>query len=148
MKMIILIICLVSLLSSARNQRNSSLSEQIYHRIEKIFPNYKKELIPAVILLANTYQSSGNFEKATFIKNKLNVEGAKKQQGLTWTEVNGKIFVSQNIFHLFNKYLFRNLVLMIDLILKHWKFILNSIEYEMNLFNMVINLIQLPILEY
>jgi len=66
MKMIILIICLVSLLSSARNQRNSSLSEQIYNRIEKIFPNYKKELIPAAILLANTYQSLGNFEKATY----------------------------------------------------------------------------------
>jgi hypothetical protein len=92
----------VSLLSSARNQRNTSLSEQIYNRIEKNFPNYKSELIPAAILLANTYQSSGNFEKATHIKNKLNIEGAKKQQGLTWTEVNGKIFVSQDIFHLFN----------------------------------------------
>ena len=93
----------MALLSSARNQRNSSLSEQIYHRIEKNFPNYKKELIPATVLLANTYQSSGNFEKARDIKNKLSVEGAKKQQGLTWTEVNGKIFVSQHIFHLFKQ---------------------------------------------
>ncbi len=93
----------MSLLSSARNQRNSSLSEQIYNRIEKKFPNYKKELIPAAILLANTYQSSGNLEKAIYIKNKLNVERTKKQQGLAWTEANGKIFVSQNIFHLFNK---------------------------------------------
>jgi len=41
--------------------------------------------------------------KRPHIKNKLNIEGAKKQQGLAWTEVNGKIFVSQNMFHLFNK---------------------------------------------
>jgi hypothetical protein len=57
----------VSLLSGARNQRNSSLSEEIYNRIEELFPNYKEKLIPAAILLANTYQSSGNFEKATDI---------------------------------------------------------------------------------
>jgi hypothetical protein len=88
----------VSLLSSARNQRNSSLSEQIYNRIEKKFPNYKNELIPAAILLANTYQSSGNLEKAIDIKNKLNVERARKYQGLSWTEVNGKIFVSKRFF--------------------------------------------------
>jgi hypothetical protein len=44
--------------------------------------------------------------------------------------------------------LFRNLVLTIDLILKHCWFILNSIECEMTLFNMVINSIQLPTLEF
>ncbi len=93
----------MSLLSGARNQRNSSLSEEIYNRIEKLFPNYKKELIPAAILLANTYQSLGNIEKATDIKKKLNLEGAKKEQGLSWTEVNGKIFVSEYSFQLFNK---------------------------------------------
>ena len=93
----------MALLSGARNQRNSSLSEQIYHRIEKNFPNYKQEMIPATILLANTYQASGNIEKARYIKNKLNVEGAKKKQGLTWTEVNGKIFVSQHISDLFKQ---------------------------------------------
>lgn len=91
---------LVSLLSGARNQRNSSLSEQIYNRIENIFPNYKEKLIPAAILLANTYQSSGNFEKATDIKKKLSVTGAKKQQGLSWTEIDGKIFVSVERFDL------------------------------------------------
>ncbi len=92
-----------ALLSGARNQRNFSLSEQIYNRMEKLFSNYKKELIPAAILLANTYQSSGDMEKATDIKKKLNFEEAKKQQGLSWTEVNGKIFVSEYSFQLFNK---------------------------------------------
>jgi hypothetical protein len=90
----------VSLLSGARNQRNSSLSEEIYNRIEELFPNYKEKLIPAAILLANTYQSSGNFEKATDIKKKLSVAGAKKQQGLSWTEIDGKIFVSVERFDL------------------------------------------------
>ena len=93
----------MALLSGARNQRNSSLSEQIYQRIEKTFPNSKDGLISGAVLLANTYQSSGNSEKAEYIKNKLNVEGVKKRQGLTWTEVNGKIFVSQHIFHLFKQ---------------------------------------------
>ncbi len=140
----------MSLLSGARNQRNSSLSEQIYNQIQKNFPNYKEELIPAAILLANTYQSSDNSEKATVIKKTLNHSEAKKQQGLSWTEVNGKIFVRENIFQLFDKTknLFRNLVLTIDLILKHCWFILNSIECEMTLFNMVINSIQLPTLEF
>ena len=59
---------------------------------------------------------------ATNIKNKLNVQGGKRQQGLSWTEKNGKIYVNEMILHLFKRLrniLFRNLVLMIDLIQKH-----------------------------
>ncbi len=88
----------MSLLSGARNQRNSSLSEEIYHRMEKNFPNYKDELVSAAVLLANTYQSAGDLEKATVIKKKLNIEGTKRKRGLSWTEVNGKIFVSEKAF--------------------------------------------------
>ena len=121
LSLICLILCLAALLSGARNQRNSSLSEEIYRRMEKNFPNYKDDLVAAAILLANTYQSSGDLEMAMVIKKKLNVEGAKKKQGLSWTEVNGKIFVSEKAFHLLRKkkFFFRNLVLMIDLIHKH-----------------------------
>ena len=53
----------MALLSGARNQRNSSMSEKIYNRIQQFFPNYKEELVSAAILLANTYQSSGQFRK-------------------------------------------------------------------------------------
>ena len=88
----------MSLLSGARNQRNSSLSDEIYRRMEKNFPNYKDELVSAAVLLANTYQSAGDLEKATVIKKKLNVEGAKRKRGLSWTEANGKIFVSKKAF--------------------------------------------------
>ncbi len=89
----------MALLSGARNQRNSSLSADIYRRMEKNFPNYKDELVAAAVLLANTYQSAGDLEKATVIKKKLNVEGAKRKRGLSWTEVNRKIFVSKKAFH-------------------------------------------------
>ncbi|UJR29972.1 hypothetical protein I4U23_017519 [Adineta vaga] len=82
----------MSLLSGARNQRNSSLSKEIYERIETRFANCKQKLIPAAILLANTYRSSGDLEEATYIKKKLKDERGNKQQGISWTELNGKIY--------------------------------------------------------
>ena len=48
------------MLSSARNAKNISLSEKIFHRIENNFSNDENYLISARILLANTYGLSGN----------------------------------------------------------------------------------------
>ncbi|CAM4770811.1 unnamed protein product [Rotaria magnacalcarata] len=82
----------MALLSGARNQKNSKLAQEVVDRIRKLFPDVKGSLLPASILLANTYASSGDIEKATNIKIELHKSGAKKKAGATLTEFDGKIW--------------------------------------------------------
>ncbi len=83
----------MALLSGARNVNNIHLSENVYHRMKKIFPDQANPLMAAAILLANVYGSSGNIEKASNIRRQLELSGTKKKIGLTWTIINGKFFV-------------------------------------------------------
>lgn len=87
------IFILVALLSGARNEKNIRLSQNIFDRMKKLFPDSTNPLISAAILLANTYTSSGEVEKASDIRKQLEKSGLKKKVGLTWTSINGKIFV-------------------------------------------------------
>ncbi len=82
------------LLSGARNVKNSNLSQNIYDRMKKLFPQMVNSLLSAAILLANTYASSGEMDKASNIRIQLNKSGIKKKIGLSWTSVNGQLFVS------------------------------------------------------
>ncbi len=84
----------MALLSGARNENNSNLSQQIFDRMNKLFPDLNNSLTSAAILLANVYSSSGDIEKASDIKIQLKKSGAKKKIGLSWSGVNGKFFVS------------------------------------------------------
>jgi hypothetical protein len=86
------ILILVALLSGARNKRNIHLSEQIFHRIKKLFPELTDSLTSASILLANVYGSIDHMGKALDIRNQL--AGAKKKIGLSWTVINGQVYVS------------------------------------------------------
>ncbi|CAF4242472.1 unnamed protein product, partial [Rotaria magnacalcarata] len=70
-----LVFILVALLSGARNQKNSKLAQEVVDRIRMLFPDVKGSLLPASILLANTYASSGDIEKATNIKIELHKSG-------------------------------------------------------------------------
>ena len=83
------------LLSGARNVRNSNLSQNIYDRMKKLFPQMVDPLGTAAILLANVYASSGEIDKASAIRIQLNKSGIKKKIGHSWTSVNGQIFVSR-----------------------------------------------------
>ncbi len=87
-------VILVTLLSGARNEKNSHLSQQIFDRMKKLFPDLNDPLMAAAILLANVYGSSGDIEKASDIKIQLNKSSAKKKIGLSWSAANGKVFVS------------------------------------------------------
>ena len=87
----------MALLSGARNDKNSYLSQKVFDRMKNLFPNVKNSLVPASILLANVYASSGDIEKATDIKVQLHRSGAKKQVGITVTELDGKLLVSLKI---------------------------------------------------
>ncbi len=84
-------------LSGARNQKNSHLSQQIFDRMKKLFPELHNQLATASILLANVYASSGEIEKASDIRIQLHKSGIKKQVGLAWTAPDGKIFVSLHL---------------------------------------------------
>ena len=83
----------VALLSGARNDKNTHLSEQIYGRMRELFPDLSDQLTSAAVLLANVYGSSGDIHKASDIRIELARSGAKKQIGLSWTVVNEQVYV-------------------------------------------------------
>ncbi|CAF5226396.1 unnamed protein product, partial [Rotaria magnacalcarata] len=81
-----------SLLSGARNNRNSNLSEKIYKRMKTLFPNAKENLAAGVVLLSNIYSSLGKHEEAkTFRSNQIEELRVKVKVGLSWTEIKGHI---------------------------------------------------------
>ncbi|CAM4794541.1 unnamed protein product [Rotaria magnacalcarata] len=86
------IVMYMALLSGARNEKNSDLSQNIYDRMKNLFPQMTNPLISAAVLLANVYASSGDIDKASDIRIQLNKSGLKKKIGLTWTVTNGEIY--------------------------------------------------------
>jgi hypothetical protein len=84
----------VALLSGARNQNNSHLSQQIFDRMKKLFPGSRNSLTSASILLGNIYASSDELEKASDIQIQLQTSGAKKIAGVTRLVLKGEVFVS------------------------------------------------------
>jgi hypothetical protein len=90
----LLVFILVALLSGARNEKNIHLSEKVYDRMKKLFPESTNSMISAVVLLANAYASSGESEKSSNIRTQLHQSGAKKKLDLSWTAINGQLFVS------------------------------------------------------
>ena len=86
----------MALLSGARNNKNAHLSEQIYGRMKKLFPDSSNQLTSAAVLLANVYGSSGDIDKASDIRVELARSGGIKQIGVSWTVVNGQVYVYSN----------------------------------------------------
>ncbi|CAM4982131.1 unnamed protein product [Rotaria socialis] len=86
------IVMYMSLLSGARNNRNSNLSEKIYKRMKTLFPNAKESLAAGVVLLSNIYSSLGKYEEAkNFRSNQIEELRVKVKVGLSWTEIKGHI---------------------------------------------------------
>lgn len=86
----------MALLSGARNEKNVHLSEIVYNRMKKLFPNEPNAMLPAAVLLANVCESSGENDKASNIRIDLHELSLKhkKKVGLSWTSVNGQVYVS------------------------------------------------------
>ena len=84
----------VALLSGVRNAHNHYISQRVYHRMKKLFSQSEDSLIPAAILLADPYGSSGDVDKASDIKSQLHRSDLKKNVDLSWTVINGKVYVS------------------------------------------------------
>ncbi|CAF1316455.1 unnamed protein product [Rotaria magnacalcarata] len=82
----------MALLSGARNAKNVHLSQNIYDRMKKLFPERKDPLVSAAVLLANVYASSGEIDKASDIRSEIYKSGTKKKVGLTWITVDGQVY--------------------------------------------------------
>ena len=86
---------LVALLSGARNHRQASLSQQLYERMQRLFPDRHDDLIAASVLVFNTCSSSGDELRAREVRlARLKRFGKTPQIGVTWTVVKGKLVVS------------------------------------------------------
>ena len=83
----------MTLLSGARNAKNSVLSQAIYDHKKKIVLNSTVELASAAVLFANTYGLSGDIETASKVKRKMIQSGRKKTISVSWTIINNQIFV-------------------------------------------------------
>ncbi|CAF0805328.1 unnamed protein product [Adineta ricciae] len=83
---------LMALLSGARNAKNSDLAEKTFHRIQKHFPQLKDRIVAASVLLANVYASIGQIDQSFSLKKQLSQSGLKKTSGVSYNEVNGKIY--------------------------------------------------------
>lgn len=90
------VIVLVSLLSGARNEQKASLSQKTVDRMKELFPEMKAGLTAAIVLLANTYASTGQFQQASTVRMQIEKSGWKKKVGLTTTVVNGQLTVSDD----------------------------------------------------
>ncbi|UJR24021.1 hypothetical protein I4U23_026986 [Adineta vaga] len=82
-----------SLLSGARNRHDAYLARQTVHRIRELFQSADESLVPTSILFTNTLASAGELEEASQIRWNMSQLGARKQIGLSWTEVNSEIVV-------------------------------------------------------
>ncbi|CAF3460092.1 unnamed protein product [Rotaria socialis] len=111
----------MSILSSARNAKNVSLSEKVFHCIESNFPNNESYLTSARILLANTYSLSGNKLMSSNVRMKLNQSSAKKVVGCSWTVVNGKVyrFRAHEKSNPYSSQIFEESTRLIDRLIKH-----------------------------
>ncbi|CAF2039452.1 unnamed protein product [Rotaria magnacalcarata] len=92
----------MSLLSGARNNRDTILSEKIFNRMLSLFPDEKDNLMSGVILVSNTYSSLGEDEQAhDFRSHHQKKLGTRVKVGLSWTEVNGEVtgFSAYDRFH-------------------------------------------------
>lgn len=88
------LVFLVTMLSAARNARDAALGESIYQRLQTLFPKMTQPLTSATVLLANTYSFAGEDDKASQTRSQLNISGAKKKAGLSWTSPKGILTVS------------------------------------------------------
>lgn len=83
------------MLSGARNAKNAEIAQQIFARIELKSPDDSSCLLAARVLLANTLGLSGDRSGAAINRIKLQQSKTRKVVGLSWTVVDGKVFVSE-----------------------------------------------------
>jgi hypothetical protein len=85
----------VALLSGARNHGQVVLSQQIYDRMQCLFPGRRDGLVAASVLVSNIYSSSGDQQRAREVRlARIKQFGRNVLVGVSWTRVNGELAVS------------------------------------------------------
>ena len=82
------------MMSGARNYGDTNLSEKLFARMKMLFPDWKDDFASASILLANTYSSTDEQNRSWDLRKQIRESGIKVQVGLSWTYVDGQLFVS------------------------------------------------------
>lgn len=87
----------VAMMSGARTQFNTSLSEKLLVKMNKRFPDLQEDSISALILLGNTYSSTGNSNRSLDIRKQIQRSHVKPQIGQSWTCIDNQITVKKMI---------------------------------------------------
>lgn len=92
----------VSILSSARNEKNIDIGQQIFDRMMLKFDGTisSDALASAIVLLANAYALSGDYQKASLIRQRIKNYVLRKKVGYSWTVIDNKIFVESIVTNL------------------------------------------------
>lgn len=92
----------VSILSSARNEKNIDIGQQIFDRMMLKFDGTisSDALASAIVLLANVYALSGDYQKASLIRQRIKNYLLRKKVGYSWTVIDNKIFVESIVTNL------------------------------------------------
>ena len=85
------------MMSGARTQCNTALSEKILAKVNTQFPDLPEYSISALILLGNTYSSTGDLNRSLDIRKQIQRSHVKPQIGQSWTCIDNQITVSQII---------------------------------------------------
>ena len=81
-------------MSGARKAKNVDLCQNVFDRIEKLFPKSTDTLASAWVLLGNVYAASGDMEKASEVRKAFAESGLQKHMGESYIAVNGQSYVS------------------------------------------------------
>ena len=85
----------VAMMSGARTQCNTALSEKLLARMNKLFPNLQEDSISALILLGNTYASTGDSNRSSDIRKQIQESRVRPQTGQSWTCIDSQLTVSE-----------------------------------------------------
>ena len=83
------------MMSGARTQCNIALSEKLLNKINERFPDLQEHSISALILLGNTYSSTGDPNRSLEIRKQIQRSHVKPQIAHSWTCIDNQITVSQ-----------------------------------------------------
>jgi len=123
-----------TMLSAARNQRNSSHVHKIYARITEKFGLDKKNLFAASVLLAITYAPKGDAVRPIQVLQEQIVrqDSVNKKIGLSWTMINDEIheFSAQSRRHPQSKEIYAELNKLSQELIEHGPQIRRKLDNE------------------
>ena len=88
---------LVAMISGARTQCNTNISEKLLVDMKIRFPDFEEESISALILLGNTYSSTNDFNRSSNIRKQIQESRVKSSVGQSWTCIDNELIVRKTV---------------------------------------------------